>query len=61
MKNGIIVIAEHSDGQVRPVTYELIAFAAKLQAAESLEVRVFILGSDIQNPAEEIAEKSGFE
>jgi electron transfer flavoprotein alpha subunit len=61
MSNGIIVIAEHSDGQVKSVTYELIAFAAKLQAAASLPVRVLILGAEVLNLAEEIAAESGFE
>ncbi len=27
MQNSIVVIAEHADGQIRPVTYELLAFA----------------------------------
>ena len=61
MRNSIIVIAEHADGQVRPGTYELIAFAKKLQATESLAIRVLILGAEILNLAKEIADESGLE
>lgn len=59
MKNSIIVIAEHADGQVRPVTYELIAFAKKLQALQSLAIKVLILGAEVLNPAKEIAAMAG--
>jgi electron transfer flavoprotein alpha subunit len=61
MNNSIIVIAEHADGQVRPVTYELIAFAEKLRAAEPLTIEVCILGADIFNLARQIADESGYE
>ncbi len=61
MENQIIVIAEHADGQINPVTYELIAFAKKLQAQESLGISVIILGAEIQKPATEIAEISGMD
>ena len=61
MKNSIIVIAEHANGRVSPVTFELIAFAELLQAAGSvsLPIRVLILGANIRGMAEQIADESG--
>ena len=61
MRNSILVIAEHADGRVRPATYELITFAKKLQATESLAIRVLILGAEILHLAKEIAHVSGLE
>jgi len=61
MQNSIIVIADHIDGQVSPVTYELIAFAQKLQTSESPAIKVLILGAEILNSAREIAAESGLE
>ncbi|CAB1076156.1 Electron transfer flavoprotein, alpha subunit [Olavius algarvensis Delta 1 endosymbiont] len=61
MTDIIAVIAEHADGGVNPVTFELIAFAKKLPEAESLPIQVLILGADIQNPAREIAKASGLD
>jgi electron transfer flavoprotein alpha subunit len=61
MTNNIAVIAEHADGRVTPVTYELIAFAKKLPEAKSQAIKVFILGAEILNPAQEIAKESGLE
>ena len=61
MENQIIVIAEHADGQINPVTYELIAFAKKLQAPGFLSIKVIILGAEILKPAMKIAEISGLD
>ena len=36
MQNSIVVIAEHADGQIRPVTYELLAFAKKTPAGHPI-------------------------
>ncbi|UCD81532.1 MAG: electron transfer flavoprotein subunit alpha/FixB family protein [Desulfobacterales bacterium] len=58
MQNSIVVIAEHADGRIRPVTYELIAFARKLQELTSQAIRVLILGADLLNLAHEIADRS---
>ena len=59
MKASIIVIAEHFDNQVRPVTYELVTFALTLQRATGLPIKVIILGEDVTEFAEEIAQHSG--
>ena len=61
MTNEIAVIAEHADGRVNPVTYELIAFAKKFPKAISQAIRVLILGAEIQNPAREIADECGLD
>jgi electron transfer flavoprotein alpha subunit len=59
MEQSVIVIAEHYEGQIRPVTYELIACAAKLQQFRQLTIMVMILGDDVAGLAREIAETSG--
>ncbi len=55
----VIVIAEHAEGNLRPVTFELIECARTLQQLGSDEVKVIILGDDISQLAVEIAETSG--
>ena len=61
MRDGIVVIAEHADGKVKPVTYELIGFARKLQQLTPRGIRVLILGADILRLAEAIAERGGLD
>ncbi len=59
---GIVVIAEQADGQIRPVVYEVIAFARKLQSSADAEsIKVLLLSDKIENPAREIAEQSGLD
>jgi len=58
MTNNIAVIAEHAEGCIKPVTFELIAFARKLPEAKSLPIQVLITGADIQHLAQEIAQAS---
>jgi electron transfer flavoprotein alpha subunit len=59
MEQTIIVIAEHIEGQIKQITYELIACAVKLQRFKSLTIKVMILGDDVTGPAREIAQISG--
>lgn len=59
MEQSIIVIAEHLDGQIRQVTYELIACAVKLQRFKSLPIKVMVMGDDVAGLAREIAQNSG--
>jgi electron transfer flavoprotein alpha subunit len=59
MKQSIIVIAEHMEGQVRPVTYELVECALRLQGNTTMPIKVIILGEDVTDLAREIAENSG--
>ena len=58
-KASIIVIAEHFDKQIRPVTYELVAFARTLHRVTGLPIKVIILGEDVAGLAKEIALHSG--
>jgi len=61
MTNNIAVIAEHADGRIKPVTFELIAFVKKLAEAKSLTIQVFVLGAEIQSLAQEIADVCGLD
>ena len=62
MQNSIVVIAEHSDGQTRPVTYELLAFAKKLQrATRSIPIRVILLADEVKGLAQDIADNTGLD
>jgi len=59
MAKSIIVVAEHFEGQIKPVTYELVACAITLQQIKPLPIKVIILGDDVAGLAREIAEISG--
>ncbi len=60
--NGIVVVAEHTAGQIRPVTYEVISFAKKLQRrTSSSPIKVLLLADEVENPARELADKSGLD
>ena len=61
MQDGILIIAEHADGRLKPVTYELLGFAGKLQHLTSQPVGVLLLGEDVLPLAEEIANKSSLD
>ncbi len=59
MQKNIIVIGEHQDGRVKPVTYEAIALARQLQHEEQTRLRVVILGAGVQPCAAAIAATAG--
>jgi len=62
MGNGIVIVTEHADGQIRPVTYELLAFAKKLQRATgSTPIRVILLADDLKGLAQELADNTGLD
>jgi electron transfer flavoprotein alpha subunit len=62
MGKHIVVIAEHADGQIRPVTYELVAFAKKLQRATgSTPIRVILLADDVKGLAQDLADNTGLD
>ena len=62
MGKDIVIIAEHSDGQIRPVTYELVAFAQKLrQATGSAPLRVIVLADDVKGLAQDVADNTGLD
>ena len=60
--NGIVVIAEQASGQIKPVVYEVIAFARKLQRnTDSGSIKVLLLSDKIENPARVLADQSGLD
>lgn len=59
MNGNIIVIAEHSEGQVAPITYELLAMADEIKQLRSLDLKVIVLGSDPEGLSKEIAQSTG--
>ena len=61
MKKNIIVIAEHRKNQIKPITYELIAFGKKLEQTTALPIKMIVIGAEIHNLAVEIARNTGLE
>ncbi|UCF92028.1 MAG: electron transfer flavoprotein subunit alpha/FixB family protein [Desulfobacterales bacterium] len=59
MEQTIVVVAEHFEGRLQPVTYELLAWAAVLQRARPAAMKVVILGDAIEALATEIAQTGG--
>jgi electron transfer flavoprotein alpha subunit len=55
----IIAVAQHFEGHLDPVTYELIACALELSQLHPAQVKVVILGDNIEGLAREIAENTG--
>ena len=59
MGKDIVIIAEHADGQIRPVTYELVAFAKELQRATgTTPIRVILLADKVKGLAQELADST---
>lgn len=61
MKRTIVIVAEHFRGKVRPVTYESVSCARKLQAIEAADLKAVILGNDVKALAVEPAETTGLD
>jgi electron transfer flavoprotein alpha subunit len=61
MKQNIVVIAEHSDNHVKSITYEMVAFAKRIQQATTLTINVVIIGSDRGELALEVAKRTGLD
>jgi len=57
----IVVIAEHFQGEPRPVTYELLAFASQLQRLFPSVVKVLIIGDDVERMAKKMARDTGLD
>jgi hypothetical protein len=49
------IIAEHFDGRVQPVTFELVSFARKIPG----ETKIIVIGHPVRPLAEEIARVTG--
>jgi electron transfer flavoprotein alpha subunit len=61
MKKKIAIIAEHENGKVKPITYELYTMAQKIQELEpsKCDIHFFILGQDTELLAHSISENTG--
>ncbi len=57
----IWVVAEHADGMVQPVTYEVLALADKVASARGGKISAVVVGHPARPMAEQIAETTGFE
>jgi electron transfer flavoprotein alpha subunit len=53
------VLAEHEDGSIRPVTYEVLAFAERVTGATGGELTVVVVGFPVRPVAEKIAVDTG--
>lgn len=61
MTKKIAIIAEHGNGKVKPITYELYTMAQKIQelAPSKCEIQFFILGQDTKLLAHSISANTG--
>jgi len=60
--NGIVIVAEHTEGRIKPVTYEVVSFAKKLQRlTASSPLHVLLLADSVENPAQELADRCGLD
>jgi electron transfer flavoprotein alpha subunit len=57
----IWVLAEHSDGTVQSVTYEVLTFADKVRRAIGGKISVVVLAHPARSVAGQIAEQTGFD
>ncbi|MBU4566941.1 MAG: electron transfer flavoprotein subunit alpha/FixB family protein [Desulfarculus sp.] len=55
----LVVVAEHAQGRLAPVTWELLACARQVAPALELEITAVVLGQEPQPLAQEIARRSG--
>jgi electron transfer flavoprotein alpha subunit len=59
---GIVVVAEITNSQIQPVTFETVAFAEKLRnSTPSNQIQVLLLADEVDNPARELAEQTGLD
>ncbi len=61
MKQAIVVIIEHFNGQIKPVSHELVGFAQKLQQITASAIRAVILDAHPAALAGEMAETWGLD
>ncbi len=55
----IVIIAEHFQGEIRPVTHELVHFAEALQHLRPAPIQILVLGEKVDVLAESLARKTG--
>ncbi|MGD8290781.1 MAG: electron transfer flavoprotein subunit alpha/FixB family protein [Desulfobacterales bacterium] len=61
MKPTIVVIVEHLNGEINPVSHELVGFAQKLQQISAAGIRAIIVDNDPATLAREVAERWGLD
>jgi electron transfer flavoprotein alpha subunit len=61
MAQNLVIVAEHFQGELAPVTYELVAFAEAMQALMPMDYRAVILGDAVEGLARELSEETGTE
>ena len=61
MNYPITIIAEHFEGKIRPVTYELVAFAHEIQNFLPQKILMVILETGLTSLADEIAQTAGID
>lgn len=57
----LVVVAEHAQGRLSPVTWELVACARQVAPALKLDLAVVVLGQAVRPLAQEIAQCSGLD
>ena len=55
----IAVIAEYSAGAVRPTTYECVGFAKALQKLRPVNIKMVVLGDDVESCSRDLAQTTG--
>jgi len=53
------IIAEHHNGVLSPVTYELLTLAKRIQESEAGDICFFILGADTEKPVQTLSTRTG--
>lgn len=61
MDRTIAIIAEHFQGELKPITYDLMAFASELQRLHPAAVKVVILGDRVTELARKTAKETGLD
>jgi electron transfer flavoprotein alpha subunit len=59
MNEEIIIIAEHREGKINPVTFELVSFAEELQKETAGNIKIILIGKNIAGAAADISIATG--
>jgi electron transfer flavoprotein alpha subunit len=59
MGKGIVVLADHRDGKLKPTTWELLAGADKIQELAPGTLSAVVMGVQVEEPAQELARSAG--
>ena len=61
MHETILIIAEHAQGRLRPITWEIVGFARQVQSVNQAPIQAIILGEEVEELGQEIVEKTGLD